>query len=374
MMRLPSPFKLERYFAQYEFSVRYLLSASDCESLSLRELLALADDETRALWESLGLGYTESPGHPLLRAEIARQYKSLRAEEVMACVPEEGIFLAMHTLLEPGDHVVALTPSYQSLTELARAIGCEVTAWTLTVQGDGWTLDLEQLRRALTSRTKLLVLNFPNNPTGYLPTRAEFDAILGLAREQGVFVFSDEMYRGLEHDGAQRLPSAADVYPRGIALSGLSKSFALPGLRMGWLATRAPGLVERWLTLKDYTTICHSAPSEMLALMALRARETILTRNLEIIRANRAHAEAFCAEHPALFRWLAPQAGSIAFPEWRGAQAMDDFCEAVVTRRGVMIVPASKFDFAGAHFRIGLGRRNLPEALAEVSAFIREQG
>lgn len=124
--------------------------------------------------------------------------------------------------------------------------------------------------------------------------------------------------------------------------------------------------------LKDYTTICHSAPSEILALMALRARATILARNLDIIRTNRAHAEAFCAEHSALFRWLAPQAGSIAFPEWRGAESMDEFCERLVTQRGVMIVPASMFDYPGPHFRLGLGRRNLPEALAQVRAFLRE--
>jgi aspartate/methionine/tyrosine aminotransferase len=371
-MRLPSPFKLERYFAKHEFSARYLLSPSDCECLSLRELLALADDKTRALWESLSLGYTESPGHPLLRAEIARHYANLKPEQVMTCVPEEGIFLLMHALLAPGDHVIAVTPSYQSLTELARAIGCEVTAWPLAVQGGGWALDPDALRRAWTSRTKLLVLNFPNNPTGYLPAQAEFEAILSQARERDVFVFCDEMYRGLEDEAGSRLPSVADVYAQGIALSGLSKAYALPGLRMGWLATSAPGLVERWLMLKDYTTICHSAPSEILALMALRAGEAILRRNLAIIRANRAQAERFCAEHPRLFRWLVPGAGSIAFPQWRGTEPMDDFCERLVKQKSVMMAPASLFDFPGPHFRIGLGRRNLPEALEQVRAFLRE--
>jgi len=368
-----TPFKLERYFAQYEFKVRYLLSSSDCESMTLKELLALADDDSRGRWERLALGYTESAGHPALRAEVARSYTTLTLEDVLILTPEEGIYIAMHTLLEAGDHVIALTPAYQSLYEVARSKGCAVTRWELQPRDADWELDLDQLAQSFTPRTRLLVLNFPHNPTGYLPTRQTWESILDLARQHQVYVFSDEMYRGLELDPTQALPAICDVYERGISLSGLSKTYALPGLRIGWLATRQPDLIERWLTFKDYTTICHSAPSEILALMALRAAQTLQTRNLEIVRHNLSHAAQFFVEHAALFRWLPPNAGSIAFPRWLGASTVEAFCQAVLDQRGVMIVPGDMFEYAGPHFRLGLGRSNFPTALGEVREFLKTQ-
>jgi aspartate/methionine/tyrosine aminotransferase len=365
-----TPFKLERYFAQYEFKVQYLLSASDCESLGLHELLALADPDSLVQWEQLRLGYTESQGLPALRAEVAQLYQTLTPDQVLILTPEEGIFIAMHAWLEPGDHVIAIAPAYQSLSEIARSIGCTVTPWTLTPQGSGWRLDLDQLARSFTPRTRLLVINFPHNPTGYLPMRAELDAILDLARQHGVYVFSDEMYRLLEHDPARRLPSVCDLYAKGITLSGLSKSFALPGLRMGWLATRAPDLMERWLAFKDYTTICHSAPSEVLALVALRAKDILLERNLRLIQTNLALVGSFFAQYPTLFKWLKPDGGSIAFPAWTGPGSVEAFCQAILEEQGVMIVPGSIFDFPGQHFRLGLGRLNFGEALACVRRYL----
>src|SRR3972149_2080054 len=212
-----NPFTLERYFAKYEFSVKYLLSSSDCESLGLGELLQMAKPESRELWETLKLGYTESQGHPLLRAEVAKLYERIPPENVLIAVPEEAIFIAMQSLLAPEDHVIVLSPSYQSLSEIARSIGCQVTPWMLESTPDGWKLDLGQLERSLTTQTRLLVLNFPNNPTGYLPTHREFGAMLGLARKHNLTVFSDEMYRLLESDPALRLPSVAEVYEKGIA-------------------------------------------------------------------------------------------------------------------------------------------------------------
>jgi aspartate/methionine/tyrosine aminotransferase len=368
-----NPFKLERFFAKYEFSVKYLLSSSDCESLGMAELLALAAPESLALWQDLKLGYTESQGHPLLRQEVARLYPGLSAHETLIAVPEEAIFIAMQTLLAPGDHVIALSPTYQSLYEIARSIGCPVTPWPLRVTPDGWMLDLEDLRRAITPRTRLLVINFPNNPTGFLPKREQFDAILDLAGSHGLTVFSDEMYRLLELDPAERLPSVAQVYEKGISLSGLSKSFALPGLRLGWLTSRERGLPQRWLEYKDYTTICNSAPGEILGLIALQNAAQIISRNLEIIRANLASAEQFCARHADVIAWHKPDAGSIAFPRWIGRQPLDWFVKAALEQHGVMIVPGELFDHPGSHFRVGLGRKNFTEALEHLDELLLTQ-
>ena len=366
------PFKLERYFAEHEFSAPFLLSASDCESLSLQDLLALADPEARRLWDGLSLGYTESPGHTRLRQAIAALYSSTGPDNVLVAAPEEAIFIYMQTLLSPGDEVVAVAPAYQSLHEVARSLGCRVLPWQLALaetgraasrgSSRGWRVDLDLLDSLLNDRIRLLVLNFPHNPTGCLPSLAEFAAILALAERRGIYVFSDEMYRLLEYDPAGRLPPACDLYERATSLGGMSKSLALPGLRIGWLASRAPGLRARWQEYKDYTTICSSAPSEILALMGLNALPSILARNLEIIRANLELAEAFFARHAGLFRWLPPQAGSVAFPAWGGG-GVEQFCARMVERQGVMLVPGSMFDFPGQHFRLGLGRRNFPEAL-----------
>ena len=231
-------FKLERYFAEHEFKVRYLLSASDCEALAQDELLGMADAEALSLWHALKLNYTESQGHPLLRAEAAGLYRSIRPEDVLIAAPEELIFIAMNALLRPGDHVIATFPGYQSLYAIAEALGCSVTRWPLEVCAGRWGLDLDFLAAAIRAETRLLVVNFPHNPTGYLPARSELDAIIALARRHDLYVFSDEMYRLLEYDAETRLPPVADLYERGISLSGLSKSFALPGLRIGWLAMR----------------------------------------------------------------------------------------------------------------------------------------
>jgi aspartate/methionine/tyrosine aminotransferase len=368
------PFALERYFATYEFTARYLLSASDCESLSQRELLALADRETLRLWEELGLGYTESQGHPLLRQEIAGLYGNASPDDILIAAPEEAIFIAMNTLLGPGDHVIVISPAYQSLYEVAMALGCRVSRWPIELHADRWRLDPDLLGDLCRPDTRLIVVNFPHNPTGYLPARDLLDHIVEQAAKRGIPVFSDEMYRLLEYDGRGRLPSLIDLYDGAVVLSGLSKTFSLPGLRIGWLATKDRELLDRFAGFKDYTTICSSAPSEILGIIALRAAVAIVQRNLRIIAGNVTAAEDFFARHPGLFAWIPPQAGSVAFPRLLVDLPVRSFCEDVLRCRGVMIVSGDVFGWEGNHFRVGLGRVNLPQALEQVEDYITDAG
>jgi aspartate/methionine/tyrosine aminotransferase len=249
-----------------------------------------------------------------------------------------------------------------------------VTRWPLEARDGRWRLDLDFLAEHLRPKTRLLVVNFPHNPTGYLPSGSELDAIIEIARRHDLHVFSDEMYRLLEYDPGACLPSVADIYERGIALSGLSKSFALPGLRIGWLTTRDQALLARCLAFHDYTTICNSAPAEILGIMALRAKERIIARNLEIIRRNRAEMARFCTRHGDRFTWLPPQAGSVAFPQLRGARPVGEFCRDVLDKRDVMILPGDVFDHTGNHFRVGLGRSDFGDALARVEEYIQASG
>ena len=367
-MKIPN-FALERYFAQHEFRAPYLLSCSDCEALSVEELLDMADAESLGLWQNLRLHYTESQGHPLLREAIAALYDNIDATNILIAAPEEAIFLFMHGLLEADDHVVVMTPAYQSLHEVARSIGCTVENWS-PVPDSQWQFDVEQLEAKIRPETRLLVVNFPHNPTGYLPSTRDFQAIIELARQHDIYVLVDEMYRYLELRTDAPLPAACDLYDKAVSLSGLSKSFGLPGLRIGWLASRSPGILQQVLALKDYTTICNSAPSEILAIIGLRNRATIIERQLDRLRRNLDVLDQFFDDRGALFRWTRPDASSVAFPQILIDEDTSTFCDELVRDAGIMLVPSKLFQYGESHVRIGFGRNSLPEVIDRFSEYL----
>ncbi len=365
-----SEFKLERYFADYEFKAKYLLSSSDCESLELSELLQMADPECLELWHNLKLGYTDTKGHPLLRREISNLYDDIKSEDIIVLSPEEGIFIALNVILEPGDHVIVLHPAYQSLFELPVAIGCEVTKWPVYLENNKWNLDINFLEKSIRKNTKLIIINFPHNPTGFIPEPGDFKNIIEIAGRNNICLFSDEIYRYLEFSESHHYKSACDITENGISLSGLSKSFGLPGLRIGWLATRDKGLINKIENFKFYTTICNSASSEILSIIALRNRDQIVGRNLNLIRDNILTAKEFFTKHNNYLTWIDSKGSSVAFPALTGSLSADDFCKKLIDRKGVMLLPGSIFDHPGNHFRIGLGRKSFKEVLEELESLL----
>ena len=359
-------FTLERYFARWEFAVRHVLCASDVEPYHLPELLALADDDAQRRWNDLSLGYTESLGLPALREEIARLYTGLGADDVITFAgAEEGVFLAMHALLGAGDHAVVVWPAYQSLHEVARSIGASVTLVPLSPRD--WSLDVDAVAASMRPNTKAIVINFPHSPTGAQIPGDQLGRLISIAELHGVHLFSDEVYRLLEH-GAARLPAAADSSERALSLGVMSKSFALAGLRIGWIATRDAVLRKRIAALKDYTTICSSAPSEILSLIALRAKDQVIARSRGIIEDNLPLLDGFFARNADRFRWVRPRAGSVCFPEYLGG-SIDEFSARLVEQQGVLLLPASQFGYTGNHFRLGYGRRDMPAALEKLESF-----
>jgi aspartate/methionine/tyrosine aminotransferase len=367
-------FALERYFARWEFAVRHVLCASDVEGWSMAELLDLGDDETRAMWSGLKLGYTESTGHPLLRAEIASLYDSVDPDGVLVFAgAEEAVYCLFTTSIEPGDHVIVTWPGYQSLYEVARAAGAQVSLHMLREE-DGWALDVDRLRRSIRTTTRMIVVNAPHNPTGMLPTVEEWRALAETCAEAGIRLVADEVYRFLEHDGAETLPAGADLADRAISIGVMSKSFALAGLRIGWLATRDRAVLDRCARMKDYTTICSSAPSEVLALTALRARERVLARSRAIVAANLPVLDDFFARRAESFSWVRPRGGSTAFPRLvaggPAGSSADAFAARLVESTGVLLLPSSTFGFGDSHFRIGLGRTDVPEAIAALEGHL----
>jgi aspartate/methionine/tyrosine aminotransferase len=274
----------------------------------------------------------------------------------------------MHAMLKENDHVIVHTPHYQSLSEVAKGIGCQVSPW-LAREENGWALDLDELRHLMRPSTKAIVINTPHNPTGYLMSRADFDALNQFAQEKNLLLFSDEVYRESEYDLADRLPAACDYGDHAVSLGVTSKTYGLAGLRIGWIATKNKRVYDGMAGLKDYTTICNSAPSEFLAEVAMRHRQKLINRNLDIIKHNLAVVDNLFARYSPLFNWVRPKAGSMAFPKLMKG-SIEDFCDGLVRQAGVLLLPGTMYGDSGNHFRLGLGRKNLPQAVERLEGYL----
>jgi len=363
-------FKLERFFAKYEFKAPYLMCGSDCESFTVQEILDLepgAEDKFKRLW----LGYTESQGSPELREEISTLYKNMTPDEILVHTgAEEAIFNFMQVALKPGDHVIVQFPCYQSLLEVARAVGCEVTKWEMRHGPQGWETDLDLLKKAVKPNTRVIVINSPHNPTGYLLSRRELEEIITIARETNILLFSDEVYKYLEYQPDDTLPWACDLYENAVSLGVMSKTFGLPGLRIGWVATGNRAIYSAMASFKDYTTICNSAPGEFLSAVALRGRKAIIRRNLGLITENLDLLDGFFNKYDRLFAWHRPKAGPIAFPRINREINAEEFCIDLVNKNGVLLLPGNYYDFGDKHFRVGYGRKNLRECLEKFEEYV----
>jgi aspartate/methionine/tyrosine aminotransferase len=362
------PFRIEEYYAVHEFTAELMLSSSDAETVAVADLLALEPDAEERL-RAQRLGYTESAGSPELRQAVAAVYETIApADTVVVSAAEEGIFVAYHALLEPGDHVVVETPCYESALQVARSAGAEVTEWRRS-PGDGWAHDLDALERALRPDTRLVYLNTPHNPTGTLMARETLGRVVELCADRGAWLFCDEVYRELEHDPAERLPAACDLYERSLSLGSMSKTYGLPGLRLGWLACRDPAALRRIVALKHYTTICSAAPGELLSALALRHRDVLAERNRGIVLDNLPLVDAFLDRHAERLSWTRPSASPIGFVRVHGSDDTTGFCEALVADTGVLLLPGAVYD-EPQHVRVGFGRATLPEALARFDAWL----
>ncbi|NMN05852.1 MULTISPECIES: pyridoxal phosphate-dependent aminotransferase [unclassified Novosphingobium] len=375
-MALPD-FRLEAYFSKWEFAARHHLTASDAQSMTLRELLAMADPADAAAFDAQWLGYTQTFGAPALRAEIARTYDAMPPENVLCFAgAEEGIYVAYHVLLGKDDHAIVITPNYQAAETVPLSL-CAVTGVPLDPE-NGWRLDLDRVAAAIQPNTKLVSINFPHNPTGSIPDRATLDGLVNLCRRHGIWIFSDEVYRLLGPDPARHLPQVADIYERGLSLNVLSKAYGLPGLRIGWIACQDAGVLSRMERMKHYLSICNSAPSEALGIIALRAADRIIGRNNALVRANLDVLDAFFADYPHLFEWTRSDGGCVGYPRWLGPGTVDAFCEDLVDKAGVLLLPSGIYHsdlgpVPADRFRIGFGRSDVPESIAALRAYLEQR-
>lgn len=367
MATLPD-FRLETHFSRWEFKARYHMTASDAETMRMSDLLALAGDADREAWEKLALGYTETWGKPVLRETIASTYQGLTSDDILCFAgAEEGLYCAMLALLGADDHAIITVPNYQSMETLPVSLCKQVSGVPLRAENN-WALDIEDVKKALRPNTRLIAVNFPNNPTGAIAGQVTFKALADLCKERNIHLFSDEVYRGLERDPAKQLPQAAELFEKGISLNVMSKAYGLPGLRIGWIACRDHDLLARMEKMKHYLSISNSAPSEILAVIALKARDQIISRNRALCSENLQLLGAFFDDYPHLYQWQAPDGGCVGFARYLGKDGADDHCRQLVEEAGVLLLSSSLFTsdllpVATDRFRVGFGRKNISAGL-----------
>jgi aspartate/methionine/tyrosine aminotransferase len=364
-------FKLEEYLARHEFSAKYLLCCSDAESYTMEEVIAMASVEEKQLWNRLSLGYTEVPGLPALRETIAHElYKGLCADDILCFAgAEEGIFCVLSTLIEKGDHVIVLTPCYQSLVEIPKWRGATVSELELQEE-NAWRIDLNLIAKNIRPNTKCIIINFPHNPTGQTIEEGELQKLINLCEQHGIWLFSDEVYRLLGEPNNTWANPAACSYPKAFSLGVMSKAFGMAGLRSGWIACQDKEMLEKVKHVKHYTSICNSAPSEILSLIALRNKDKILERNNEIVRNNLKRLKEFFKEYEDLFAWRKPQGGCVGFVRYKGEEPVDSFCDRLLEDKSVLLMPASIYNYKHNFFRIGFGRRNMDQGLGKLKEFL----
>jgi hypothetical protein len=348
------PFAMERMQSTYENQVAFNLSESGVHPLRLGDLVEDPASRERLLEETLR--YTQSNGTSDLRLLVASQYPGATPDHVQVTNGgAEANYISMWNLVEPDDDIVMMVPAYRQTWGLARAFGANVREWPLAdAAGPAWRVDIEALRRLVTDRTKLIIICNPNNPTGARFAAPDLDAIAAIANRHGAWILSDEIYRGAERDGRET-PTMWGRSDRVIVTSGLSKAYALPGLRIGWVVA-PPSLAAALWSYHDYTTIAPGALSDALARHALEParRAQILARTRRILNENYAVIAGWLAAHGALFSHAPPDAGAIVYVRYHHPINSTDLVTRLREQQSVLIVPGDHFGMDG-YLRIGFG-------------------
>ncbi|MDD9950796.1 MAG: aminotransferase class I/II-fold pyridoxal phosphate-dependent enzyme [Zetaproteobacteria bacterium] len=365
-------FRLEEYLAPREFAAQYMFCASDLESRTIQQVLDLLSPKEKELFLNLPLSYTHTQGDIQLRQQIASLYRKIHADNVLCFAgAEEAIYATARVFLKSQDHAIAITPCYQSLKSVAKSI-CSISTVDLELIHGEWALNVDRIAQQIRPNTRVLFLNFPHNPTGFVPSSEVFQSIMDLAQAHGIIVFSDEVYRGIELNPQDQLPSASELYSEAISLGVMSKSFGFAGLRIGWVTSQNPELLSKLSKFKHYLSICNSAPSEWLATAILRNSDIVLRENNRLVKENYKIVKNYFKTQPHLFQWIEPKGGCTAYPKYLGAGNIQSIAEQLLQNKGVVILPDWVYEQNNQHFRISFGRKNCPEALKHFSDFFSE--
>lgn len=370
MKHLPD-FRLEEYLAPREFSDSVFFCGSDLESRTVAELLSLGTEREREEFLNLSLKYTTPSGNLALRESLAAMTPPLKSDNFLCFAgAEEAIYTAARTLLSPSDHAIVITPCYQSLKSVAASI-CEVSEVPLQKRDRTWSLDLEGISSKIRPNTKIVFVNFPHNPTGFIPSHETFRELIQLLRKKDILLFSDEVYQGLALDPASTLPNASTLYENALSLGVTSKSFGLAGLRVGWVSSQNPTVLEKLAKYKHYLSICNSAPSEFLAKIAIDHRKEIWAQNQQLLSKNYKLLQDYFLRNQDQFEWFPPQGGCIAYPRYLGSQPIMKVADELLKVKNVVILPDWVYEQSNNHFRVSFGRKNMPLALSLFEEFFK---
>lgn len=345
------PFALERWQSIWENRVAWNLAESGVHPLRVEEVATTDADRQLILRQELG--YSQTNGTPELREAIAQLYPEAGTNQIeVTNGGSEANCIVMWHLVEPGDEVIMMTPNYMQIGGIARALGAVLVPWPMVEEETRWRADLSSLERLVTSRTKVIALCNPNNPTGARMTSDELNQVCDIAKRSGSWIIADEIYRGAELDSVET-PTMWGRYERVIVTSGLSKAYGMPGLRVGWVAGPV-SLVEAVWGVHDYTSIAPGAVNDRLARIALARRELILARTRGIISANYPVVRNWIEKRAPKITHIAPEAGAILFARYRHAINSIELVERIREQKSVLVVPGDHFEMDG-FIRIGFG-------------------
>ena len=367
------PFAVEEWMNAYETGARYNIAETCVDSVSMDALFALCGEDRDAFWKDFSarrLTYGDIEGAPAFREGVCRLYRTLKPEELVTTHGASGAnHHIFYSLVEPGDRVITIMPSYQQLTSIPESYGADLKILQLTPE-NGYLPDLEQLRALAVPGTKLICVNNPNNPTGALMSKELLLEIVEIARAAGAWVLCDEVYRHLTQDDVWS-DSIVDLYEKGISVGSMSKVFSLAGLRLGWIATHDETVRKAVLSHRDYNHISCGMFDEALAAVALRNCDRLLERNRGIVRRNLAILDAWVQSEPRI-SYHKPQAGTTALVFYDYALPSFDFCARMYRETGAFVTPGDCFEQPKS-MRIGYASdtQTLRDGLAAVSAFLR---
>lgn len=359
----------------------YNFSNSFAQPLTHSELVQLSiargDQAIVDAYNDHPLGYTPNGGSLDLREEIAKLYGPLiSAENILVFTGAQvALQTAAFALLDPSCHAIVFTPCYQSTQEAPVHAGSQVTRLQLKA-ANNWQVDPKMVQEAIRPNTRYMVINEPYNPTGTLMSPELQMELKAIAEKHDIYILSDEVYRLLEHDPNDRLPAMADIYHKGISAVTLSKPWGACGITIGWLACQDLDLRQKLADVQYFGTVSPSRASEIQAIMTLRASDTILAKNIKIIRHNLGLLDNFMTNYSDLFEWVRPKAGAIAFIKFKGPLTSTELGDELA-REGISIKPAYVFTTgpitaANDYFRVGYGEEIMPKALDALAAFVEK--
>lgn len=369
------PFAVEQWMNEWETRCELNLAETCVASLTIAELLEISGRNSDDLSEllSMKMTYGAIQGSERLRTAISALYVEQPPENIIIAHGAIGANMLVHkALVERGDKVVAIVPTYQQHYSIPAALGADINHLWLRPE-NGYLPDLDELRDMVAGGVKLIAMNNPNNPTGALIDRPMLEEIAEIARAAGAWILCDEVYRGLDQNGEGRTASMADIYERGISTGGMSKAYSLAGLRLGWAAGPSE-VIEAISIHRDYDTISVGVIDDHFAAIALEAKDRILARSKDITRRNLAVLEDWVANEP-LISWVKPRSGTTTLLTYALDMPSRDFCVSLLKKTGVMFTPGAAFGLEGC-VRIGFANSPaiLSEGLGRVSDFLRKHG